>query len=170
MRNKVRNNIRGDMVAIDIKVKLATLDVLFSWMELIRLVSWNFPGLETEESLLSYQETVIKNINRNTAICATYHEKVVGVLLFSVKHSMLSCMAVHPNYRRYGIATKMINLMLTHLPNNCDIVVTTFREDDEKGIAPRTLYKQIGFTEGELCYEFNYPQQRFILPGNKRNA
>jgi ribosomal protein S18 acetylase RimI-like enzyme len=153
-----------------IKVRLATLDDLFSWMELIRLVSWNFPGLETEELLLSYQGIVVKNINRNTAICAIYNEKVVGVLLFSVRNSMLSCMGVHPNYRRYGIATKMIDLMLTQLPDNCDIVVTTFREYDEKGVAPRELYKKVGFTEGELCYEFNHPVQRFILHRNERNA
>ena len=50
---------------------------------------------------------------------------------------MLCCMAVHPNYRKYGIATKMIDLMLTKLPDNCDVVVTTFREEDEKGIAPQ---------------------------------
>lgn len=168
LRNKASTNMRGDIMAIDIKVRLATLDDLSSWMELIRLVSWNFPGLETEELITSYKGTVIKNINRNTAICATNHEVVVGLLLFSVNHSMLSCMAVHPNYRRYGIATKMIDLMLTQLPKNRDIVVTTFREENEKGIAPRELYKKIGFTEGELCYEFNHPQQRFILRRNNQ--
>jgi ribosomal protein S18 acetylase RimI-like enzyme len=150
-------------MALDISVGLATTDDLSSWMELVRLVSWNFPGLETEELLMGYQETVIKNINRNSAICAMNNEKVVGVLLFSVKRSMLGCMAVHPDYRRKGIATKMIDLMLAQLPGKSDIVVTTFRENDEKGNAPRSLYKKIGFIEDELCYEFDYPQQKFIL-------
>lgn len=36
---------------MDINIKFAALDDLYSWMELIRLVSWNFPGLETEDEL-----------------------------------------------------------------------------------------------------------------------
>lgn len=72
-------------------------------------------------------------------------------------------MAVHPNYRRNGIATKMIDLMLAELPDNCDVVVTTFRENDEKGNAPRALYKKIDFIEYKLGCEFDYPQQKFIL-------
>jgi ribosomal protein S18 acetylase RimI-like enzyme len=155
--------MRGENMINDINIKFAVIDDLYSWMEFIRLVSWNFPGLETEELLMDYQETVIKNINRNSAICAKNRGKVVGVLLFSVKRRMLCCMAVHPSYRRNGIATKMIDLMLAQLPNNCDIVVMTFREGDEKGIAPRALYKKVGFAEDELCYEFGYPQQKFIL-------
>lgn len=132
-------------------------------MQLVELIRWNFPGLETKELIDGYRETVTKNINRNSAICAKESDKVVGVLLFSVKHNMLCCMAVHPEYRKKGIATRMIHLMLEQLPTNRDVVVTTFREEDEKGIAPRALYKNIGFVEDELCYEFNYPEQKFIL-------
>lgn len=44
-----------------------------------------------------------------------------------------------------------------------DISVSTFREDDEKGIAPRALYKKFGFKEDELIEEFGYPNQRFVL-------
>lgn len=147
----------------DIRIEFAKLEDLSYWMEMVDLVRWNFPGLDTEEMVQSYQDTVIKNINRNSAICAKHNKKVVGVLLYSVKYNMLCCMAVHPDYRQNGIATKMIDLMISQLPKNCDIVVSTFREDDEKGVAPRTLYKKIGFVEDELCYEFEYPHQKFIL-------
>jgi len=43
------------------------------------------------------------------------------------------------------------------------MLVYTFRENDEKGIAPRALYKKFGFVEGELNMELNYPHQKFIL-------
>jgi ribosomal protein S18 acetylase RimI-like enzyme len=76
---------------------------------------------------------------------------------------MLGCMAVHPDYRRSGIASELIQLMLNNLDKERDAVVTTFREGDEKGIAPRTLYKKLGFVEDELCEEFGYPQQKFIF-------
>lgn len=72
-------------------------------------------------------------------------------------------MAVHPDHRRNGIASDMIEKMLSVLSPNKDVWVITFRDDDEKGKAPRTLYKSLGFTEGELLMEHNYPHQKFIL-------
>ena len=45
--------------------------------------------------------------------------------------------------------------------------MSTFRENDVKGIAPRKLYKKFGFEEGELIEEFGYPNQRFVLHANK---
>ena len=54
-----------------------------SWMQLVRRVSPNFPGLETEESLDEHKQTVLKFINKNQALCVRDGEKVVGVLLFS---------------------------------------------------------------------------------------
>ena len=47
-----------------------------------------------------------------------------------------------------------------------DITVSTFRENDVKGIAPRNLYKKFGFEEDELIEEFGYPNQRFVLHAN----
>ncbi|MFY1113270.1 MAG: GNAT family N-acetyltransferase [Methanosarcinaceae archaeon] len=148
----------------EIWIGFAEMNDLNSWMELVKLVSWNFPGLETEELIQGYKEnTLVKNIKRKSAICAKDGERVVGILVFSIKCNMLCCMAVHPDYRRRGIASKLIKLMLNNLDKERDVVVITFREGDEKGIAPRTLYKKLGFVEDELCEEFGYPQQKFIL-------
>lgn len=147
----------------NLDIGFAQMSDLPSWMELVKLVRWNFPGLETEEALADHRQTVMKNIQRGSAICARDGEKVVGVLLFSVQQSMLSCMAVHPDYRRQGIASSMIRLMLERLPAGRDVQVITFREGDEKGIAPRALYQSLGFVAGEFCNEFNYPEQKMIL-------
>lgn len=144
-------------------VDFATLDDLPSWMALVTRVRWNFPGLECEEALAEHRQTVIKNIQRGTAICAKDGAKVVGVLLFSIRQNMLSCMAVHPDYRRQGIASDMIRRMLERLPVERPVEVITFREGDEKGIAPRALYQKLGFVAGEFCNEFDYPEQKFIL-------
>lgn len=150
----------------DIKIEYANVINLSSWMSLIDIVKWNFPGLETDEKVETYKNTVIKNINRESAICALDDKIVVGILLFSKKYNMLCCMAVHPEYRKRGIATKMVQLMLGNLNREKNIVVETFREDDEKGFAPRAFYKSLGFVEGELCFfEDEHPQQRFILKG-----
>lgn len=134
-----------------------------SWMKMIEIVRDNFPGLDTTKGLDDYRQTVIKNIMRKTALCVKYSNEIVGVMLFSCHSQCLSCMAVHPNHRRKGIASAMIEKMLSLFPDGVDISVTTFREDDIKGIAPRALYKKYGFVEGELVTEFNYPNQKFIL-------
>ncbi len=68
-----------------------------SWMQLVRKVSWNFPGLETEDGLEEHKQTVLKFMNKLQAVC--------------VKDS----------------------------------------ENDEKGIAPRALYKKFGFQRKRIC-------------------
>ncbi len=134
-----------------------------SWMQLVRKVSPNFPGLETEESLDEHKQTVLKFINKNQALCVRDGEKVVGVLLFSRNRNMICCLAVDPEYRKQGIASLMLGKALCELDRSKDITVSTFRENDDKGIAPRALYKKYGFREGELTEEFDYPNQVFVL-------
>lgn len=96
----------------NIKIQYATENNFHSWMNMVEIVKDNFPGLETEEKLNDYKAVVKKNIDRQTAVCALSGNMVVGILLFSTKHNMLSCMAVHPEFRRKNIATGMFRLML----------------------------------------------------------
>jgi len=72
-------------------------------------------------------------------------------------------MAVHPAHRKSGIATAMIEKMLLVLAADRNVWVVTFRDNDEKGMAPRALYKKLGFVEDELVMERNYPHQKFVL-------
>ena len=146
-----------------VRIGFAEACNLKSWMSLAEIVRENFPGLETAEALEDYRKTVIKNIERGSAVCAMDGKMVVGVLLFSEKHSMISCMAVHPEYRRQRIAARMVELMLTKLDRSRDIKVETFREGDGKGAAPRAFYKSMGFMPGELTVSLGYPTQEFVL-------
>ena len=134
-----------------------------SWMYLISAVKELFPGLDTPEQFSAYRETVIKNIQSGSALCALNSDRVVGVLLFSREENSLSHLAVHPGFYRQGIASSLILRMLTALDKNRDITVNTYREGDEKGQAARALYKKLGFEEGELCYDQGYPVQKYIL-------
>ena len=134
-----------------------------SWMELVRKVRWNFPGLETEDSVKDHENTVLKFISKKQAICVRENNKIIGVLLFSRYHNMICCLAVDPDFRRRGIASILLEKALQELDRNRDITVSTFREDDEKGRAPRALYKKFGFKEGELTVEFRYPNLVLVL-------
>ena len=120
-------------------------------------------GLETQEAIDNYRKTLMKNILRDTAICVTLEEKVIGILMYSYNSKCLSCMAVHPEYRKIGIGSMLVKTMLDSFPSGSEISVSTFREGDSLGVAPRALYKKLGFKEGDLTIEFDYPNQKFIL-------
>ena len=133
-----------------------------SWMELVRRVAWNFPGLETEEALQEHAATVEKFIRRGNAICAVQGKMVIGILLFSPRRNMLCCMAVAPEFRRQGVAQRMFDQMLTLADPARPITVTTFREWDDKGTAPRAFYARNGFVPSALVMENGYPCQVFV--------
>lgn len=151
-----------------LRIKDAEIKNLPSWMSLVEIVRESFPGLETEKDMEEYRKTVIKFIEQKRAICAVDGNMVTGILLYSKTRNMLCCMAVHPEYRRQKIGSKMIQRMLQNLDTKKDIVVETFREEDEKGKGTREFYKSLGFEEGELCYsDSQYPVQKFVLKGMK---
>lgn len=148
------------------KVECGTSVDIESWMQLVQRVSWNFPGLETAAALGDHRQTVLRFMDENRALCVKEADAVVGVLLLSKKHNMICCLAVAPEYRRKGIASVLLEKALSELDRSSDITVTTFRDNDEKGIAPRALYKRFGFAEEKLMVENDYPVQRFVLRGS----
>ena len=152
----------GKEITMDVKIPF-TLHIAQSgdipaWMSLVDLVKENFPGLDMED----YQRTLEKNIARGTTLCAKADDQVIGVLLYSPKAGCLSCMAVHPKYRKMGVGAALVRMMIERFPEDSDITVTTFREGNPMGFAPRALYKKLGFKEDELTLEFGYPTQKFI--------
>lgn len=134
-----------------------------SWMSLVTRVAWNFPGLETQELLSAHRQTVLRFMGEGRALCVRDGEQIVGVLLLSRKHNMICCMAVAPECRRRGIGSALVERAISMLDRNREITVSTFREDDERGTAPRALYARFGFVPGELLMNNDYPEQRFVL-------
>ena len=149
-----------------VEVEYGTLQDIESWMELVKAVRWNFPGLETQAALEDHRQTVLRFMGEQRALCVKDKDKIIGVLLLSQKHNMICCLAVVPEHRRRGIASALLEKALLDLDRSKDITVTTFRENDDKGVAPRGLYKRFGFTEGKLLVEFGYPVQEFVLRGS----
>ena len=99
-----------------------------SWMRLVKKVSWNFPGLETEQSIDEHKIIVLKFMNDKRALCVKNEQDIVGVLLYSRKHNMICCLAVDPAYRKRGIASMLLSEALDKLDRDKDIIVSTFRE------------------------------------------
>ena len=162
-KEEKRTDRQGKKKTIAMEVLYGVPSDIDSWMCLVNNVSWNFPGLETQEKLDEHRETVLRFMNKKQALCVKKGNEILGVILFSRGHNMICCLAVSPEYRRCGIAAKLLEKALGELNADKDITVSTFRENDEKGIAPRALYKKFGFVEDELIEEFGYPNQRFVL-------
>ena len=134
------------------------------WMSLVSQVRSGFPGLETQEKLSEHRAAVLKFMRNRQAVCVKEEKEIVGVMLFSRGHNSICCLAVAPAYRRRGIAAMLMDEALANLDRTKDITVSTFRADDEKGLAPRALYEKYGFVADELTEEFDYPNQKFVLP------
>ena len=149
------------------EVLYGTASDIDAWMKVVECVAPQFPGLETKESREEHKATVLRFMEKRQAICVKEDNEIVGVMLFSRGHNMICCLAVSPEYRRCGIASALLETALSELDKSREITVSTFREGDEKGIAPRALYRKFGFEEGELTIEFNYPNQKFILSPKK---
>lgn len=141
------------------EVLCARKENIEEWMSLAIRVKENFPGFEEE----SYRETVLRNMARKSALCVYADGKMAGILLFSRKQGCLSYLAVAPEYRRKGVGSALVSKMLREMDGT--VWVDTFRENDPMGQAPRALYKQFGFAEGELMDDFGYPVQRFYRKG-----
>lgn len=137
------------------------------WMALVRSVSASFPGLETEAALEAHRQTVLRFMEEQRALCVRRGEDILGVLLFSEKHNKICFLAVLPEARRQGIGSMLLQEALNHLNRGRDITVETFRAGDERGIAPRALYRRFGFEEGTLAEEFGYPVQELVLPASR---
>ena len=145
------------------QVQYGTYRDIEAWMNLVEELRGNFPGLETKESLTEHRETVLRFMKKEQALCVKAGEEIAGVLLFSKGHNMICCLGVSPAYRRRRIASSLLTAALGQLDKTREITVSTFRENDNKGTAPRALYRKFGFTEDILIEEFGYPCQKFVL-------
>lgn len=129
-----------------------------SWMHLLELVEEHFPGLDTEE----YQSGLEVKILQKEALVVKKGGIVVGALAFSRNEKELLFLAVHPNYRKMGIAQRLIEKVLSLFEAGTQVSVITYREGDPLGRAARKLYFGLGFVEGELLTVFDYPCQKLI--------
>lgn len=113
-----------------------------------------------------YKTALVKRIANQEALVAKDDSAFVGALIFSYDTSELAFMAVHPQYRKNGIAKALITKLMTLFPAGTKLSVTTYRDGDSQGIAARKLYKSMGFSCGTFVTVFNYPCQElfYIIP------
>lgn len=160
------NNNPSSPNSIIQEITYATLDDIPDWMDFITLVIDGFPCLDKS----SHLEQVKQYIERHQALIMRDGATIVGAAAFSYQTGSIDFLAVHPQYRRYGITKAFLDFMIQNLFMGREISITTFREGDKADTGQREEYKRLGFAESELLIEFGYPTQRLILTPKKEKG
>lgn len=129
------------------------------WMELVRTVRDSSPGLDEVE----YEKQLAERIASGEAWVFRYEGKIAAALLCSKARCELDFLAVSSEYRRHGLAQKLVETAAVQLPVGAQLTVVTYREGDAKGAAARGFYTALGFMSGEELTMFGYPCQRFCV-------
>ncbi len=137
-------------------VKYAEKNEINDWMELVSIVRDNFPGINENQ----YRDGLEKSIENGEALTVWENGVLIGALAFSKISAELEFLAVHPDYRRIGVAKLLFQKMLEEFNTGCEISVVTYRDGDKMGESARKLYFGLGFSEAELLILFDYPCQR----------
>ena len=128
-------------------------------LSMMELVKDDFAGYKEKEFL----DAVYSAISNDEAIVEEEDGRIVGLLMCSKKEKELSFLAVHPEYRKRGVAKRLIDNMTGWFHAGDTVSVVTFQEEDPKGIPARACYHACGFVDDETLTVFDYPCQKLIL-------
>lgn len=140
-------------------IRYVTKDDESQILSMMELVKDDFAGYKEKEFL----EAVCNAINNDEAVMEEKDGVIVGLLMCSKKEKELSFLAVHPEYRKNGVAKRLIEKMTEWFTVGDIISVVTFQEGDPKGIPARACYHSCGFIDDEKLTVFDYPCQKMIL-------
>ncbi len=140
-------------------IRYVTKDDESQILSMMELVKDDFAGYKEKEFL----EAVCNAINNDEAMMEEKDGVIAGLLMCSKKEKELSFLAVHPEYRKNGIAKRLIEKMTEWFTVGDIISVVTFQEGDPKGIPARACYHSCGFIDDEKLTVFDYPCQKMIL-------
>lgn len=138
------------------------------WMELIRSLRQYFPGLNEAE----YEPQLAERMQRGEAWVFRHNGGIPAAILYSQARRELDFLAVSPNYRRRGLAQKLVETAAAQFPVGTTLSVVTYRAGDPLGAAARAFYDALGFAPVEQLTLFDYPCQRLsvTLPGGPLTA
>lgn len=128
-------------------------------LSMMELVKDDFAGYKENEFI----EAVYNAISNDEAIMEEKDGRIAGMLMCSKKEKELSFLAVHPAYRKNGVAKRLIEKMTAWFNVGDIISVVTFQEGDPKGIPARACYHACEFVDDEKLTVFDYPCQKMTL-------
>ncbi|GIP36054.1 GNAT family N-acetyltransferase [Paenibacillus sp. J2TS4] len=132
------------------KIQLAEQEDFPGWLELASEVEELFGPMVDDPNFIQALE---KSINRSSAFCVRENEggpgsRLLGGMLFSSSHApsyKIGWLAVSTHSRNKGVATALLNHILTLVEIPSEISVITFGEDNPGGQPARKFYRKFGF-------------------------
>lgn len=143
-------------------IKKGSAEEIVQWLALAEKEKSCFPGLETEEGLRQFRDSVLAHMERGGALEACEAGRLAGVLLFDREGRTLDFLAVEREHRRKGIGRALCLKALEEMPER-DIAVITHPPEAERGHAARAFYRSLDFEEEERIEIFGAPAQVFRL-------
>lgn len=129
-----------------------------SCIHLMKLVKNDFPGYREDAFRTALQEM----IERGEAFVSQDDDMLEGMVGFSREKKALTMLAVHPDCRREGIATRLIYTVAGCFEPENEISVITFAENDPRGEAARACYRSCGFEAEENLEISNVECQKLV--------
>ena len=130
------------------KIETATEDIIPEWEHLACEVESLFEGRMAGEK--EFSAFMVRKIAQQEAFVVrdrNHGGELLGLIAVSYKNSAISWFAVSEEYRGRGIGSELLAHALKNMDKTRDISVVTFREDDERGLPARRLYRKFGFKD-----------------------
>lgn len=125
-------------------------------MALYSAVRTDFPALSPE----SFREALSRNLSRGSVFGVWGDGALAGLLVCSPPLSRISFLAVHPGYRRRGIAGALVRHVLELFGGKAELF--TFAPTDGKDTPALALYRSLGFREAGQAPGFAVPAVRMV--------
>lgn len=145
-------------------IQFATIKDINDWMELVHLTVDGYPCLDEDD----YVEKLSFYIANKRALILRDDGMAIGIMGFSAEAGSIDFLAVHPQYRNFGIEKVFLDKLVDELLTGKEISLTIYREGDKADTGYREEYLRLGFAERELLTEYGYPTQRFVLPPKEK--
>lgn len=118
-----------------------------------------FPGFNRRD----FEHSIAEKLHKNEILIIRCNGKLAGCAAFSHERSEIDFLAVHPDFRRRGVASRLLISAMAEFPAGTRLSVISYRSGDPLGAGARRLYQRLGFCEGELLTAFGYPCQRLSV-------
>jgi ribosomal protein S18 acetylase RimI-like enzyme len=124
----------------------ASPDDISGCMALIQEVKASFPGLDET----NYENQLAGYIKRNEAWVIRDDGRIAAALLCSKDRQEIDFLAVAPEYRRKGLAERLVETAAAQFPVKTELSVVTYREGEPLGEAARMFYTVLDFVPREI--------------------
>lgn len=128
-------------------------------LSMMEEVKEDFPGYQ-EAGFLEVLEKAIQN---REVFLEEAEGELVGMISFFREEKEITFLVVRPEFRKCGIAGKLIERVKSCFRSGEELSVVTFQAGDERGIAARHCYHASGFKDGEKLTVFEYPCQKLTV-------